>query len=111
MKSIISDKECHNIDTNNRKDKISESAPSELRYTTTNKGNHKNSENDIDKKVNNDKINNSMASNINSNSGNENNNKNNSNNNKGNCIDSNERNSNSNNNNSSSKENNSKIDI
>ena len=36
MKSKISDNECHNVDTNNQNDKIPESAPSELRYTTTN---------------------------------------------------------------------------
>ena len=102
MKSKISYNKWHNIDTNNKNDKIPESAPSELRYTTTSKNNHKNiSKNDIDKKVNNDNINISMANNINSNSGNENNDKNNSNNNKGNCIDSNEGNSNSNNNNNS----------
>ena len=108
MKSKISDNKCHNINTNNQNDKIPESAPSELRYTTTNKNNHKNiSKNEIDEKINNDNINNSMANNINSNSGNENNNKNNGNKNKGNCIDSNEGNGNSNNNdNSSSKENN-----
>ena len=48
MKSKISDSKCHNIDTNNENDKIPES---ELRYTTTNKSNHKNiSKNDIDKK-------------------------------------------------------------
>ena len=108
MKSKISDNKCHNINTNNQNDKIPESAPSELRYTTTNKNNHKNiSKNEIDEKINNDNINNSMANNINSNSGNENNNKNNGKKNKGNCIDSNEGNGNSNNNdNSSSKENN-----
>ena len=123
IKSKISANECHNIDTNNQNDKIPESAPSELRYTTTNINknnkknsinkiknknnyNHKNiSKNDISEKINNDNINNSMANNINSNSGNEN--KNSSNNNKENCISSNESNSNSNNNsNSSSKENN-----
>ena len=125
MKSKISDNECHNVNTNNQNDKIPESAPSELRYTTTNINksnkknsihkinndnncNHKNiSKNDISKKINNDNINNSMTSNINSNSGNKNNNKNNSNNNKGSCINSNGSNSNSNNNNNSnSKENN-----
>ena len=36
MKSKISDNKCHNIDLNNQNDKIQESAPSELRYTTTN---------------------------------------------------------------------------
>ena len=120
MKSKISDNECHNVDTNNQNDKIPESAPSELRHTTTiinknkkknsidkinnsNNYNHKNiSKNDISEKINNDNINNSMTSNINSNSGHENNNKNNSNNNKGNCINSNGSNSNSNNNNNSS---------
>ena len=125
MKSKISDNECHNVDTNNQNDKIPESAPSELRHTTTNinknhkknsinkinnnnNDNHKNiSKNDISEKINNDNINNSMTSNINSNSGNKNNNKNNSNNNTGNCNNSNGSNSNSNNNNnSSSKENN-----
>ena len=126
MKSKISDNECHNVDTNNQNDKIPDSAPSELRYTSTsiNKNNKKNSinkinnnnnnynyknisKNDISEKINNYNINNSMTNNINSNSGNENNNKNNSNNNKGNCINSNGSNSNSNNNNnSSSKENN-----
>ena len=117
MKSKISDNECHNVDTNNQDDKIPESAPSKLRYTTTNINknnkknsinkisnnnnyNHKNiSKNHVSEKINND---NSMTSNINSNSGNENNNKNNSNNNKGNCINSNGSNSNSNNNNNSS---------
>ena len=108
MKSKISDNKCHNIDTNNQNDKIPESAPSELRHTTTNKNNHKNiSKNETDEKINNDNINNSMANNINFDSGSENNNKNNGNKNKGNCINSNEGNSNSNNNNnSSSKENN-----
>ena len=108
MKSKISDNKCHNIDTNNQNDKIPESAPSELRHTTTNKNNHKNiSKNETDEKINNDNINNSMANNINFDSGSENNNKNKGNKNKGNCIDSNEGNSNSNNNNnSSSKENN-----
>ena len=103
MKSKISDNKCHNIDTNNQNDKIPESAPSELRHTTTNKNNHKNiSKNESDEKINNDNINNSMANNINFDSGSENN-KNNGNKNKGNCINSNEGNSN-NNNNSSSKE-------
>ena len=125
IKSKISDSECHNVDANNQNDKIPESVPSELRYTTTNINknnkknsinkinnnnnyNHKNiSKNDISEKINNDNINNSLTNNINSNSGNENNNKNNSNNNKENCINSNGSNSNSNNNNnSSSKENN-----
>ena len=108
MKSKISDNKCHNIDTNNQSDKIAELAPSELRYTTTNKNNHKDiNKNEIDEKISNDNINNSMANNINSNSGNKNNNKNNGNKNKGSCIDSNEGNGNSNNNdNSSSKENN-----
>ena len=127
MKSKISDYKCHNIDTNKQNYKIPESAPSEQSNTTANTNrnnkensinkdkinknnnyNHKNiSKNDIDKKINNDNINNSMANNINSNSVNKNNNKNNSNNNKENCINSNEGNSNSNNNNnSSSKENN-----
>ena len=70
MKSKMSDNKCHNIDTNNKNDKIPESAPSELRSTTTNKNNHKSiSKNDLDKKINNDNINNSMANNINSNSG------------------------------------------
>ena len=105
MKSKISDNECHNVDTNNQNNKIPESAPSELSYTTTNINknnkknsinkfnnnnnyNHKNiSKNDISEKINNDNINNSMASNIYSNSGNENNNKNNSNSNKGNMGD------------------------
>ena len=107
MKSKISDNKYHNIDTNNQNDKIPESAPSELRHTTTNKNNHKNiSKNETDEKINNDNINNSMANNINFDSGSENN-KNNGNKNKGNCINSNEGNSNSNNkNNSSSKENN-----
>ena len=51
MKSKISDNKCHSIDTNNRNDKIPESAPSELRYTKTNKNNHKNiRKKDIDKK-------------------------------------------------------------
>ena len=51
MKSKISDKKCHNIDTNNKNEKILESAPSKLRYTTTNKNNHKNIRaNNIDKK-------------------------------------------------------------
>ena len=125
MKSKISDNKCHNIDTNNQNDKIPESAPSELRYTTANINknntensinkdkiinnnnyNHKNiSKNDIDEKINNDNISNSMPNNINSNSGNKNNSKNSSNYNKENCINSNEGNSNSNNNsNSSSKE-------
>ena len=120
MKSKISDNKCHNIDTNNQNDKIPESAPSELRHTTTNKNNHKNiSKNETNEKINSDNNNNSMANNMNFNSGSENNNKNNGNKNKGNCIDSNEGNSNSNsNNNSSSKESNmnssninSKIDI
>ena len=120
MKSKISDNKCHNIDTNNQTDKIPKSAPSEMRYTTTNINknnkknsinkinnnnnyNHKNiSKNDIDEKINNDNINNNMTNNINSNSGSESNNKNNSNKNKGNCINSNEGNSNSNNNNNSS---------
>ena len=108
MKSKISDNKCHNIDTNNQNDKIPESAPSELRHTTTNKNNHKNiSKNEEDEKINNDNINNSMANNINFDRGSENNNKNNGNKNKGNCINSNEGNSNSNNNNkSSNKENN-----
>ena len=102
MKSKISDNKCHNIDTNNKNDKIPESAPSELRYTTTNKNNHKNiSKNENDEKIN-ENINNSMANTINFDSGNENN-KNNSNKNKGNYINSNEGNNN-NNNNSSSKE-------
>ena len=106
MKPKISDNKCHNIDTNNQNDKIPESAPSELRHTTTNKNNHKNiSKNENDEKIN-ENINNSMANNINFDSGSENN-KNNGNKNKGNCINSNEGNSNSNNNNnSSSKENN-----
>ena len=49
MKSKISDSECHNVDTNNQNDKIPESAPSELRHTTTNinKNNKKNSINKI----------------------------------------------------------------
>ena len=121
MKSKISDNKCHNIDKNNQTDKIPKSAPSEMRYTTTNINknnkknsinkinnnnnnyNHKNiSKNDIDEKINNDNINNNMTNNISSNSGSESNNKNNSNNNKGNCINSNEGNSNSNNNNNSS---------
>ena len=102
MKSKISDNKCHNIDTNNQNDKIPESAPSELRHTTTNKNNHKNiSKNENDEKIN-ENINNSMANNINFDSASENN-KNNGNKNKGNCINSNEGNSN-NNNNSSSKE-------
>ena len=41
-KTKISDNKCHNIDTNNQNDKIPESAPSELRHTTTKKNNHKN---------------------------------------------------------------------
>ena len=108
MKSKISDNKCHNIATNNQNDKIPESAPSELRHTTTNKNNHKNiGKNETDEKINNDNTNNSMANNINFDSGSKNNNKNNGNKNKGNCINSNEGNSNSNNNNnSSSKENN-----
>ena len=108
MKSKMSGNKCYSIDPNNQNDKILESAPSELRHTTTNKNNHKNiSKNETDEKINNDNINNSMTNNVNFNSGNENNNKNNDNKNKGNCIDSNESNSNSNNNNnSSSKENN-----
>ena len=70
MKSKISDNKCHNIDTNNQNDKIPESAPSELRHTTTNKNNHKNiSKNESDEKINNDNINNSMANNINFDSG------------------------------------------
>ena len=70
MKSKISDNKCHNIDMNNQSDKIPESAPSELRYTTINKNNHKNiSKNEIDEKINNENINNSMANNINSQSG------------------------------------------
>ena len=107
MKPKISDNKCHSIDTNNQNNKIPESAPSELRHTTTNKNNHKNiSKNESDEKINNDNINNTMASNINFDSGSENN-KNNGNKNKGNCINSNEGNSNSsNNNNSNSKENN-----
>ena len=106
MKSKISGNKCHNMDLNNKNDKIPELAPSELRHTTTNKNNHKNiSKNENDEKIN-ENINNSMANNINFDSGNENN-KNNGNKNKGNCINSNEGNSNSNNNNnSSSKENN-----
>ena len=49
MKSKISDNKCGNIDTNNQNDKIFESAPSELRQTTTNKNNHKNnSKNETD---------------------------------------------------------------
>ena len=92
MKSKISDSKCHNIDTNNQNDKIPGSAPSELRYTTTNinKNNKKNNINKINnnndynqkiakriltKKINNGNINNSMANNINSNSRNESNNK------------------------------------
>ena len=106
MKLKISYNKCHNINTNNQNDKIQESAPSELRHTTTNKNNHKNiSKNETDEKINNGNINNSMASNINFDSGSESNNKNNGNKNKGNCINSNQGNSN-NNNNSSSKENN-----
>ena len=95
MRSKIPDNKCHNIDTNNQNDKIPESAPSELRYTTTNinKNNKKNNINKINsnnnynqkisakriltKKINNDNINNSMANNINSNSWHESNNKNN----------------------------------
>ena len=95
MKSKISDNKCHNINTNNQNDKIPGSAPSELRYTTTNinKNNKKNNINKINnnnnynqkisakriltKKINNDNINNSMANNINPNSWNESNNKNN----------------------------------
>ena len=120
MKSKISDNECHNVDTNNENDKIPESAPSELRYTTTNINknnkknsinkinnnnnyNHKNiSKNYISEKINNDNIINSMINNISSNSGNENKNKINSNNNEGNCINSNGNSSNNNNNNNSS---------
>ena len=65
MKSKISDNKCHSIDTNNQNDKIPESAPSELRHTTTNKNNHKNiSKNETDKKINNGNINNSMAASI-----------------------------------------------
>ena len=119
MKSKISDNECHDVDTNNQNDKIPKSAPSELRYTTTdiNKNNKKNSINkinnsnnynhknisksDVNEKIKNDNINNFMTNNINSNSGNENNDKNNGNNNKGNCINSNGSNSNSNNNSNS----------
>ena len=53
MKSKTSDNKCHNIDTNNQNDKIPESAPSELRHTTTNKNNHKNiSKNENDEKIN-----------------------------------------------------------
>ena len=53
MKSKISDNECHNVDTNNQNDKIPESAPSELRHTTTNinKNNKKNSINKINKTI------------------------------------------------------------
>ena len=121
MKSKISGNKCHNIDANNQNDqndKIPVSAPSELRYTTTNinKNSKKNSinkinsnnnynhkkvsKNDINEKINNDNINNNMANNINSNTGNETTTREN-------YINSNEgsRNSNSNNN-SSSKENN-----
>ena len=121
MKSKISGNKCHNIDANNQNDqndKIPESAPSELRHTTTNinKNSKKNSinkinsnnnynhkkvsKNDINEKINNDNINNNMANNINSNTGNETTTREN-------YINSNEgsRNSNSNNN-SSSKENN-----
>ena len=121
MKSKISGNKYHNIDANNQNDqndKIPESAPSELRYTTTNinKNSKKNSinkinsnnnynhkkvsKNDINEKINNDNINNNMANNINSNTGNETTTREN-------YINSNEgsRNSNSNNN-SSSKENN-----
>ena len=49
MKSKISDNKCHNINTNNQNDKIPGSAPSELRYTTTNinKNNKKNNINKI----------------------------------------------------------------
>ena len=65
MKSKISDNKCHSIDTNNQNDKIPESAPSELRHTTTNKNNHKNiSKNETDKKINNGNITNSMAASI-----------------------------------------------
>ena len=80
MKSKISDNERHNVDTNNQNDKIPESASSELRYTTTNINNRKNSinkinnnnnyrhknisKNDISEKINNYNINNSMTSNI-----------------------------------------------
>ena len=61
---------------NNQIDKILESAPPELRHTTTNKNNYKNiSKNETDEKINNDNTNNSMANNINFNSGSENNNK------------------------------------
>ena len=94
MKSKISDNKCHNIDLNNQNDKIQESAPSELRYTTTNiiknkkdninKINNNNNYNQkisakriLTKKINNDNINNSMGNNINPNSWNESNNKNN----------------------------------
>ena len=80
MKSKISDNKCHNIDTNNQNDKIPESAPSEVRHTTTNKNNHKNiNKNEPDEKINNDNTNNSMVNNINFDSGSENNNKNNGN--------------------------------
>ena len=49
MKSKISDNKCHNINTKNQNDKIPGSAPSELRYTTTNinKNNKKNNINKI----------------------------------------------------------------
>ena len=49
MKSKISHNKYHNINTNNQNDKILESAPSEVRYTTTsiNKKNKKNSINKI----------------------------------------------------------------
>ena len=87
MKSKISGNKCHHIDANNQNDqndKIPESAPSELRYTTTNinknnkknsinkinsnnNHNHKNvSKNDINEKINNGNINNNMANTINS---------------------------------------------
>ena len=55
MKSKISDNKCHNINTNNQNDKIPGSAPSELRYTTTNI--NKNKKNNINKINNNNNYN------------------------------------------------------
>ena len=72
----MSGNKCHCIDPNKQNDKILESAPSELRHTTTNKNNHKNiSKNETDEKINNDNINNSMTNHVSFNSRNENNNK------------------------------------
>ena len=56
MKSKISDNKCHNIDLNNQNDKIQESAPSELRYTTTNIKNKKDNINKINNNNNYQKI-------------------------------------------------------